>query len=452
MDVKRPTAGPGNAWEVVRPDDTVGRLQQTLYATAKTDPKRRFHALRDKVYRWDVLQQAWDLVRANQGASGMDDATIEDVEETGVDAFLRGLQEELRTGAYRASPVRRVLIPKPNGGQRPLGIPTVRDRVAQAAAKLVLEPLFEADFLPTSFGFRPNLSAQDAAEEVCKWLNFGLEDVLDADIKAFFDEIPHDRLLDAVARRVSDGSVLGLIRMWLASGVMVGGGVEHSDTGTPQGGVISPLLANLYLHQFDAEWSRRGLDKRTGLDAKLVRYADDFLILRRGSVRGLVPVVQEILGGLGLRLNLEKSRVVRAEKGFDFLGFRFTRVPSEKHGKRVTYYFPSPKSVLRVKQKVRDRCGKQTTFVEPADVVRSLNRLLVGWRNYFRPSNAARAFAHVQGYVENRLRRFLRRREGKAGPGRYRDFPNEHLYEELRLVRLAGRGSVRYASVERGAA
>jgi len=455
-NMKRPGQGsserdtPG----ATRPQDKVRNLQGKLYTAAKANPTRRFGAIRDRVTRWDVLQMAWEEVRSNRGAPGVDGVTISAVEEQGVEAFLQELQASLRNGTYRPLPVRRVMIPKRSGGQRGLGIPTVRDRVAQAAVKLVIEPIFEADFLPCSYGYRPGRSAQDAAKEVRRWLTVGLENVLDADIKSCFDRIPHDRLLEAVAERISDGYVLKLVKMWLKSGVMVDGGVEATETGTPQGGVLSPLLANVYLHRLDAEWERRGMAYGWRADARLVRYADDFVILSGKSVRPLVPVVRELLDGMGLTLNVEKSRVVRAKQGFNFLGFRFVCRRSRRDGKRKAYYFPSPEAVKRVKEKVRGQCGNHMLHVEVEEVVRVVNNVLRGWTAYYRLSNVSRTFTKVQWYAENRLRRFLRRRRNNAGFGHYRDCTSEYLHGELGLYdmvsHIPAHGPSREQSRERG--
>jgi len=421
-------------------EDKVRRFQDRLYAAAKSDPERRFHALRDKVYWRDILERAWEDVKENQGSPGPDGETIHEIEERGVDELLEELQRELKDGTYRPGPVLRVNIPKPNGGTRPLGIPNVRDRVVQAATKIVIEPIFEADFLPFSFGFRPGKSAHDATEEVYKWLNFGLEHVLDADIEHCFDEIPHDKLMKEVARRISDGYILKLINMWLKSPVLIDGTFCSVKKGTPQGGVISPLLANIFLHRVDDEWVKRGMTKRRGPNAQLVRYADDIVVLSNKPIAGPASVLCGILAELGLKLSESKTRIVRAEKGFDFLGFRFTRRFSKKHGKRKSYYFPSPKSVKRVKGKILERTRKQLLFIPPEDIAANLNRLVIGWGNYFRHSNASDAFVEVQGYLMWRFRRFFRRRKNKHGIERARVFSNEELIERFGLVGLRGTG------------
>ncbi len=384
--------------------DTVGELQEALYRAAKANARRRFHALYDKLWRPDVLAKAWATTRANGGAPGVDRKTIKEVEREGVPQFLEELARDLREKTYRPSPLRRVWIPKPNGKRRGLGIPTVRDRVAQTAAKLLLEPIFEADFEPCSFGFRPGRSAHHAVAEVVKYLNFGCESVVDADISGCFDNIPKDRLMKAVARRVSDGAMLKLIRRWLDGGLVEGESLQNPDRGTPQGSPLSPLLANIYLDKLDKAWWMSGLWSRSRENAQLVRYADDFVILAKRNVHGVKVTLDSIMRDLGLTLNPEKTRIVEAEEGFDFLGFHFIRRFNAKHGKRKTLWFPSAKSQRKVRDRIHELTDRRTlahgTVSSAAEEVADTLR---GWGGYFRYSLAHEVFGEVWHYAFERL-------------------------------------------------
>lgn len=419
-------------------ENKVRRFQDRLYAAAKSDPERRFHSLRDKVYRKDILKLAWEKVKLNHGSPGPNGETIGDIMEAGVDEFLDGLQSELKDGTYHPGPLLRTEVEKRSGGIRPLGIPDIRDRVVQGAVKIVIEPIFEAGFMPFSYGYRPGKSQHDATKKIYTWLNFGLEHVLDGDIEHCFDEIPHDKLMKEVARRISDGYVLKLIKMWLKSPVLIDGTLHSVNKGTPQGGVISPLLANIYLHQLDAKWVDEGMTWRYGPNAQMVRFADDIVVLSDKSLDGPVKKLRRILADLGLKLSERKTKVVMAEEGFDFLGFRFVRRHSKKYGKRKSYYFPSPDSVKCVKEEIRKRTSKRVTFILPKDVAKNLNDYIQGWGNYFRHSNAGAVLSEVQGYLTWRFRRFLRRRKNKSGIERSRDISSRGLYERYGLVGLRG--------------
>ncbi len=400
----------------------VSELQQSLYRAAKADSARRFHSLYDKVYRTDLLTEAWNTVRANKGAAGADGKTIEDIEREGVEAFLGQISKELKDGTYRPSPLRRVWIPKPNGKRRGLGIPTVKDRVVQTAAKLVLEPIFEPGFEPNSYGFRPEKSAHDAVMEVVKWLNFGCEQVIDADITACFDTIPKGRLIEQVARRVVDGSMLHLVKQWLDAGVLDGGVVTRQEEGTPQGSPISPLLANIFLDQLDKEWVRSGMPVRRGANAHLVRYADDFVILGERSVDESMAKLNEIMGSIGLTMSSEKTRLVSAEEGFDFLGFHFVRHHSKRGGKRVTRWFPSGKSHRRISERIRQLTDKSLLAESnPYEARKAVIAALRGWGEYFRHSMAGEVFDEVWGYADACLGRMERRWHQKPYIGRYGD-------------------------------
>jgi group II intron reverse transcriptase/maturase len=435
------------------PPTSVQKLQLALHAKAKESPKQRFHALYDKVYRADILAYAYACCRANKGAAGVDNQTFADIEEYGLEKWLGELTQELRNKTYRASAVRRVYIPKPDGKQRPLGIPTVKDRVVQTAAMLVLEAIFEADMQPEQYAYRPERSALDAVVRVHGLLNTGHSQVVDADLSGYFDSIPHAELMKSVARRVVDGAMLHLIKMWLEAPVKETDerGNTHRTTrnrdkgrGTPQGAPISPLLSNLYMRRFVLGWKLLGHEMR--LNARIVNYADDLVICCRNTAHKAMEAMQEMTGRLKLTVNETKTRVCSVpQETFDFLGYTFGRCYSWKDGKPRIGTKPSKKRVSKLLCEISEMTSRRYVQMEAEEMVLRLNRVMTGWARYFCRGFVSRAYHNVDCHARHRLRQWLRAKHSEPRID-YKKYSDAYVDEELGLVRLAGlRRSVLWA-------
>lgn len=421
--------------------EKIRRLQRKLYVKAKEEPSFRFYQLYDKVYREDILFHAYQVARAKKGAPGVDGVTFEDIEAQGLEKWLEGLREELWGKTYKPSPVRREMIPKADGGERPLGIPTIRDRVVQTAAKLVLEPIFEADFEDCAYGYRPNRSAQDAVRQVHRALCEGYTEVVDADLAKYFDTIPHHELMQCVARRIVDRQMLKLIKAWLKAPVegrddqgrprMTGG--KRSKRGIPQGGVISPLLANIYMNRFLRAWRQRGKGRQYG--ARIINYADDFVILSRRQAAEALQWTRWAMTNIGLVLNEAKTCIRDARREhFGFLGYTFGPERYRKDGHWYLAAKPSKRSVQRLKGRIRKvlHRGNQKPWSE---IVPCLNWMLTGWAQYFSYGTRLMAYRVIDNFVYERVRHFLRRRHKVPSRG-IRYFPAEKVFGDLGVVRL----------------
>ena len=422
---------------------SVQKLQTALHAKAKESPGFRFYSLYDKVFHKDVLWTAWRRCLINGGAPGVDGQTFEDIEEYGATKWLAELAEELRTKEYQPQAVRRVFIPKPDGKQRPLGIPTIKDRVIETATLIVLEPIFEADLQPEQYAYRTGHSAQAAVKSVHQLLIAGYRDVVDADLSGYFDSIPHAELMQCVARRVSDKAVLRLIKDWLVAPVEEKDHREriHRTTrnkdegrGSPQGSPISPLLANLYMRRFVLGWKTLGHERV--LRARIVNYADDFVICCRGTANEAMQAMRNMMSRLKLTVNETKTHICRVpDESFDFLGYTFGRMYAPRTGQPYIGARPSKKKIAWLRRAISEQTSARWGLAEPEEIVGRLNRMLRGWANYFSYGSVSRAYRAVDYHARERLRQWLCRKHKVPGRGTAR-YPLQYGYKELGLVEL----------------
>ena len=426
--------------------ESVQKLQRALHDKAKEAPNFRFYALYDKVYRKDVLAFAYQCCKANGGAAGVDGQTFEDIEAYGEERWLDELAQELKKRTYQPLPVRRVYIPKPDGKQRPLGVPAIRDRTAEMAVVLVLEPIFEADLQPEQYAYRKDRSALDAVRQVHKLINTGHGEIIDADLSSYFDTLPHSELMKSVARRVVDRAMLHLIKMWLEAPVEETDerGNKHRSTrnrdegrGSPQGSPISPLLSNLYMRRFVLGWKKLGHERR--LKAHIVNYADDLVICCRSQAEEALATMRDMMAKLKLMVNETKTRVVKLpEDKFDFLGYTFRRCYSYNTGRAYLGTIPSKKRVQRICEAISQETGRNKTLLDQETVIKTLNHMMVGWANYFCLGPVSRAYGAIERHARRRLRQWLCAKHKIRWPAT-RQYPEAALHQKLGLVQLRRR-------------